>query len=228
MIYMGTAGDRGGGWPRWTRRIAAVPDVPHALAVVGSLLALAAMTEAIARGAATGMSVAELVGVGAHAASTTVPLAFLGPVAAAVAICAANALSVAAFGTLTVAGLAAVLIVLYRLGCSRTAGPWDAAQLLAPALDLPFLVLALTGTGGSPGRDRPAGTQRGAGTQRRPAGRRGNPARAHGSGGTSAHRPRTARRGSASHIDDRRPGGDGAAGHPGHARGGCAAAAADR
>src|SRR5580704_11834841 len=147
MIYMGTAGDRGGGWPRWIRRIAAVPDVPHAPAVVGTLLALAAMTEAIARGAATGMSVAELVGVGALAASTTVPLAFLGPVAAAVAICAANALSVAAFGTLTVAGLAAVLIVLYRLGCSRTAGPWDAAQFLAPALALPFLVFALVGTG---------------------------------------------------------------------------------
>src|SRR5580700_11028645 len=154
MIYMGTAGDRGGGWPRWTRRIAAVPDVPHALAVVGTLLALAAMTEAIARGAATGMSVAELVGVGALAASTTVPLAFLGPVAAAVAICAANALSVAAFGTLTVAGLAAVLIVLYRLGCSRTAGPWDAAQLLAPALALPFLVLALTGTGHAGSEER--------------------------------------------------------------------------
>ena len=147
MIYMGTAGDRGGGWPRWIRRIAAVPDVPHAPAVVGTLLALAAMTEAIARGAATGMSVAELVGVGALAASTTVPLAFLGPVAAAVAICAANALSVAAFGTLTVGGLAAVLIVLYRLGCSGTAGPWDAAQLLAPALALPFLVLALADTG---------------------------------------------------------------------------------
>jgi signal transduction histidine kinase len=154
MIYMGTAGDRGGGWPRWIRRIAAVPDVPHAPAVVGTLLALAAMTEAIARGAATGMSVAELVGVGALAASTTVPLAFLGPVAAAVAICAANALSVAAFGTLTVAGLAAVLIVLYRLGCSRTAGPWDAAQLLAPALALPFLVLALTGTGHAGSEER--------------------------------------------------------------------------
>jgi signal transduction histidine kinase len=147
MIYMGAAGDRGGGWPRWARRIAAVPDGPHAPAVAGAVLALAAMTEAIARGAGTGMSVADLVGVSALAASTTVPLAFLGPVAAAVAISAANALSVAAFGTLTVAGLAAQLIVLYRLGCSRNAGPWDAAQFLAPALALPFLVLALAGTG---------------------------------------------------------------------------------
>jgi signal transduction histidine kinase len=147
MIDMGAAGDRSGGWPRWTRRIAAAPEVPHAPAVAGALLALAAVTEAIARGAVAGMSVAELVGVGALAASTTVPLAFLGPVAAAVAISAANALSLAAFGTLTVAGLAAQLVVLYWLGRSRTAGPWDAAQFLAPALALPFLVFALVGTG---------------------------------------------------------------------------------
>jgi signal transduction histidine kinase len=147
MIYMGAAGDRGGGWPRWGRRIAAVPDGPHAPAVAGALLALAAMTEAVARGAGARMSVADLVGVGALAAGTAVPLAFLGPVAAAVAISAANALSFAAFGTLTVAGLAAQLIALYRLGRSRNAGPRDAAQFLAPALALPFLVLALAGPG---------------------------------------------------------------------------------
>jgi signal transduction histidine kinase len=147
MIYMGAARDRGGGWPRWARRVAAVPDGPHAPAVAGALLALAAMAEAIARGAGARMSVADLVGVGALAAGTTVPLAFLGPVAAAVAVSAANALSFAAFGTLTVAGLAAQLIVLYRLGRSRNAGPRDAAQFLAPALALPFLVLALAGPG---------------------------------------------------------------------------------
>jgi signal transduction histidine kinase len=115
--------------------------------VAGVVLALAAMTEATARGAIAGMSVADLVGVGALAASTTVPLAFLGPVAAAVTISAANALSLAAFGTLTVAGLAAQLIVLYWLGCSRNVGPRDAARFLAPALALPFLVFALVGTG---------------------------------------------------------------------------------
>jgi signal transduction histidine kinase len=147
MSYMGAAGDRGGGWPRWARRIAVVPDDPHAPAVAGALLALAAMTETIARGAVAGMSVADLIGMGALAASTTVPLAFLGPVAAAVAICAANALSLAAFGTLTIAGLAAQLIAGYRLGRSRNASPRDAVQLLAPALALPFLVLALAGTG---------------------------------------------------------------------------------
>jgi signal transduction histidine kinase len=150
---MDAAGNRGG-WLRWTRRIAAVPDVPHAPAVAGALLALAAVTEAIARGAVAGMSVADLIGAGALAASTTVPLAFLGPAAAAVAISAANALSLAAFGTLTVAGLAAQLIVLYWLGCSRPAGSQDAVRFLAPALALPFLVLALTGTGHAGSEER--------------------------------------------------------------------------
>ena len=121
--------------------MAAVPDGPHAPAVAGAVLALAAMTEAIARGTATGVSAADLVGMGALAASTTVPLAFLGPLAAAVAICAASTLSLAAFGTLTVAGLAAMLIVLYRLGRygvsrndrSRTVSSWDPVRFLAPA-----------------------------------------------------------------------------------------------
>ncbi len=152
MIDMGTAGDRSGGWPERGRRFAASP---HAPVVAGALLGIAAMTEAVARGADTGMSAVGLVGVCALAASTTVPLAFLGPVAAAVTICAANVLSLAAFQTLTVAGLAAQLIALYRLGRSgpawsssrRTEAPWDAAQFLAPALAVPFLVLALADPG---------------------------------------------------------------------------------
>jgi signal transduction histidine kinase len=142
MIDMGVAGDWDGEWPDRVRRIAASP---HAPAVAGAVLGIAAMTEAIARGAATKMSVASLVGMSALALFTTVPLAFLGPVAAAVAICAANVLSVAAFQTLTVAGVAAQLIVLYRLG--RSGAGQAAAQWLAPALAVPFVVLALADTG---------------------------------------------------------------------------------
>ncbi len=150
MFDMGTAGDRGGGWPGWGRRIVTSPAAP---AVAGALLGLAALTEAIARGAGPRMSVVSLAGVSALALFTTVPLAFLGPAAAAVAICAASVLSVAAFQTLTVAALAALLIALYRLGRSGAAGTegrrngarWDAAQFLAPALAVPFLVLALAG-----------------------------------------------------------------------------------
>jgi signal transduction histidine kinase len=148
MIYMGTAGDRGSGWPERGRRIAASPAAP---AVAGALLGLAAVTETIARDAGTRMSVASLVGLSALALFTTVPLAFLGPAAAAVAICAASVLSIAAFQTLTVAAVIALLIVLYRLGrsgasrsqCPRNEARWDAAQFLAPALAVPFLVLAL-------------------------------------------------------------------------------------
>ena len=152
MIYMGTAGDRGSGWPERGRRIAASPAAP---AVAGALLGLAALAEAIARGAGTPVSVVSLVGVSTLALFTTVPLAFLGPTAAAIAICAASVLSVAAFQTLTVAGLVALLIALYRLGRSgaawsssrRTEASWGAAQFLAPALAAPFLVLALADTG---------------------------------------------------------------------------------
>ncbi len=159
MIDMGTAGDQGGGWPERGRRFAASP---HAPVIAGVLLGIAAMTEAIVRGAGTGMSVVGLVGVCALAAGTTVPLAFLGPVAAAVAICAANVLSLAAFHTLTVAGLTAQLIVLYRLGrsgASRSGGrpnqaTRDAAWFLAPALAVPLLVLAVA----EPGR---AGSEEG-------------------------------------------------------------------
>ena len=213
MIDMGTTGDRGGGWPERGRRFAASP---HAPAVAGALLGLAAMSEAIARGASTGMSVVGLVGVCALAASTTVPLAFLGPVAAAVAICAASVLSLAAFQTLTVAGLAALLIALYRLGRSgaarsssrRTEASWGAAQFLAPALAVPFLVLALAGTGRAGSEEgvlvvllaalapaaaltgiAAAGAQRGAGAQPGPAGHRRHPGGAHGPRGAGAHRP---------------------------------------
>ena len=115
MIDMGTAGDRGSGWRERGRRIAASPAAP---AVAGAVLGLAALTEAIARGAGTRMSVVSLAGVSALALFTAVPLAFLGPAAAAVAICAASVLSIAAFQTLTVAGLIALLVALYRLGRS--------------------------------------------------------------------------------------------------------------
>ena len=78
------------------------------------------------------------------------------------------------------------------------------------------------------GRDRPAGAQRGRRTQRRPAGHRGQLARAHGAWRAGAHLPGTARRRGPPHLHDRRAGGVGAADHPGHARGRGAAAVRDR
>jgi signal transduction histidine kinase len=68
----------------------------------------------------------------------TLPVGFFWerPAVAATAICAANLVSLGAFRLLTIAGLFAQVIVLYRLG---RRGP----QLLAAGLTLPFLVLAL-------------------------------------------------------------------------------------
>ena len=128
------------GWADLGRRIAAAPRSP---AVAGALLGLLAVAESIARSAG-GAGSGQLAVVRCLVAlSTTVPLAFLGPLAAAVAISAACMLSLALFDTLTVAGLAAELIVLYRLGLG---GPrHTGAPLLAMGLALPFLALALAG-----------------------------------------------------------------------------------
>src|SRR5919197_2678246 len=128
------------GWADLGRRIAAAPRSP---AVAGALLGLLAVAESIARSAG-GAGSGQLAVVRCLVAlSTTVPLAFLGPLAAAVAISAACMLSLALFDTLTVAGLAAELIVLYRLGIG---GPRrGGAQLLAMGLAWPFLALALAG-----------------------------------------------------------------------------------
>jgi signal transduction histidine kinase len=104
--------------------------------VTGALLGLLAVTESIARAGATGASAQFGLALTLMALSTTVPLAFLGLVGAATAVTAASVLSLAAFHTLTVAGLGAQLIVLYRIG---RGGP----PVVAAALALPFLVLAL-------------------------------------------------------------------------------------
>ncbi len=101
------------------------------------MLAVLAVTESIARSAVTGATAQFGLALALIALATTLPVAFLGPAGAAMAITAASVLSLAAFHTLTVAGLGAQLIVLYRLARS---GP----QLLAAALAVPFLVLGLT------------------------------------------------------------------------------------
>ncbi len=133
------------------RRAAASPRAPIVLA---SVLAAAAVGQAswaaVSRGngvtgggglltsvAASGWLLASVV-VALPSLVATLPIGFRWsqPAAPAIAICAANVVSLAAFRLLTVAGLIAQLIVMYRLG---NRGP----QLLAALLALPFLVLAL-------------------------------------------------------------------------------------
>ncbi len=105
---------------RTRRRIAGSPS---ALALAGALLALAAFGQAIAQGLShtvnatdVGGSAPYTVALGLLALAGTVPLIFLRPVAAAVAITAASARVLVAFGTPTVAGLIAQVIASYRLG----------------------------------------------------------------------------------------------------------------
>ena len=146
----------------WVQRITAAP---HSLTTVGVVLGLAAFGQAIARAVtlATAHTVqAASPGPAAEAAlyavplcllalATTVPLIFLRPAAAAVAITAASTVSLTVFGSgaLTVGGLAAQVLASYRLGRAGVPGGagagWDRTQILACGLAVPFLVLALAG-----------------------------------------------------------------------------------
>ena len=153
------------------RRIA---GSPNALALAGALLALAAFGQAIAQAlshtvnaADVGGSVPYAVALGLLALAGTVPLIFLRPVAAAVAITAASVLVLVAFGTPTAAGLTAQVIASYRLGWtagfgrSGSAGDGSAVgraseagipggtPLIVAALAAPVLVLALAFHGGA-------------------------------------------------------------------------------
>jgi signal transduction histidine kinase len=137
----GIVADWQGGWTDRGRRVAAVFGTRHAPAIAGVVLGLAAVTEAGARG---GASVTGVLTAAVLALCTTVPLAFLGPAAAAICVCVAGVLSLTADRVLTVAGLAAVLIVLYRFGRDGWRG--GRGQLLAPVLAAPFLIVALAGS----------------------------------------------------------------------------------
>jgi signal transduction histidine kinase len=165
---MGQEGDWRGEWADRARRITASP---HALVGAGALLGLGAVAETIARATGTLPAVTESITRAAHtsvnarslvlsllaasflALATTLPLAFLRPAAAAVIMCSASMLSftvVRTLGTLTVAGLGALLIALYRLG--RNGSPRRGARLLAPGLAAPFLILALIAPAGAEAR----------------------------------------------------------------------------
>jgi signal transduction histidine kinase len=123
---------------------------PSVILIVSALLAAAAVSEAVARIADAQQTHADqqtllldLFAVTVFALATTLPMGFLGPVAAPIVICIASVLSLAIFRTLTVAGMVALLLTLYRLG--RTSSPRSPVRLLGPGLAVPFLVLALVG-----------------------------------------------------------------------------------
>jgi signal transduction histidine kinase len=140
----------------WSRRIA---GTPHAPAVAGALLALAAFGQAIVQAvraahAVTGGSVpVYAIPLCLLALTGTVPLIFLRPVVAAVTITATSAVLLVTIGTPTVAGMAAQVIASYRLGrtgelrrAGEAGGP-AGAQLLVAVITVPFLALALASHG---------------------------------------------------------------------------------
>jgi signal transduction histidine kinase len=129
-------GEWRGTWAARGQRIAAAPLAPVvAGALLGVLAVAETLTRAIGSAAAPGPTWLALV---VAALATTVPLGLLWarPALAAPAVTAAAVISLAAFHTLTVAGLAAQLAALYRLGRHGSA-------VLAAAAAMPYLVVAL-------------------------------------------------------------------------------------
>ena len=112
----------------WSRTGSRVPAGPARAAVGCALLAAAAAGQAIAQAVVHAQqdhpaavpgavpAVEYAVPLLAFALLATLPLLFFRPLAAALAIAAANAASLAWFGTATAAGIAAQLIAGYRLG----------------------------------------------------------------------------------------------------------------
>jgi len=130
-------------------RLRPLASSPHAPVVAGALLAVFAVAQAIALPPGKGgADFAQGGGLVLLALFSTLPLGLLWayPAGAGVAVGAAGVLSLAAFHTLTIAGLIAQVIVLYRLGRSG-------AQLLAAVLALPYLVLALLAPTGPADRE---------------------------------------------------------------------------
>jgi signal transduction histidine kinase len=133
--------------------LARVTTARHAPAVGGVLLALAAAGQAIAQAVSHAqqnhvatpgavLAVEYAIPLLALALLATLPLILFRPAAAALVIAAANAASLAWFGTATAAGIVAQLIACYRLG--RLDEPrWP----IGPGLAVPFLVLTLTSHG---------------------------------------------------------------------------------
>jgi signal transduction histidine kinase len=135
----------------WSVRRDRIATAPHACVAAGVALALAALVESTMRGtpfsSAFASSFGNLVVLGLLGLATTAPIMLLGAqrTAAGVVVSASTVLSLAAFQTLTVAGLVAQLVAAYRLGR-------HGAAAVAIAVTAPFPVLALAGVNGGEAR----------------------------------------------------------------------------
>ena len=131
---------------RWPPAI--LNDVSRPAQIVAAgVLGLAALVEAVGRVALTDAQAQFDIAVCLLALCTTLPLAVLKPLGAAVAIAAAAFVSLALFDTLTVAGLVAQVLAMYRLGRHSSMA---SENIVTAVLGAPFLVLVLVGTGNPP------------------------------------------------------------------------------
>jgi len=126
--------DRAYRW--WAARAGRIVAARHASVVTGTLLGLAAVAEALTGDTGTPTNPQFLLLLCLVCLCTTLPLTLPYPTVAATAIAAGGVLSLAAFGTLTVAGLVAELIAGYRLGRGGV-------RFVAVLLGLPYLAVAL-------------------------------------------------------------------------------------
>jgi signal transduction histidine kinase len=101
------------------------------------------LAEIVGRASTAGRGVNSTLAVALLAVAGIVPLALLGRAASAGLSFASGVVSLAAFDLLSVAGLGAMLLALYRLGVEQRRRPL--LDLSAVALAVPFLLLALVG-----------------------------------------------------------------------------------
>jgi len=116
------------------------PGAVTPLLAYGSL-GLAAVAESVVRSALGGISAQRTLGLCVVALATTLPPAFAGATAAAIAVVAASVVSLTLFHALTVAALIAQVAALYSL--ARAGEPRARAQLIAVGLSAAFVVLVL-------------------------------------------------------------------------------------
>ncbi|HEY5428208.1 MAG TPA: histidine kinase dimerization/phosphoacceptor domain-containing protein, partial [Solirubrobacteraceae bacterium] len=134
---------RADAWNRGRRPSSTAVTAPAVTGLgLGLGLGTLALIESIVRSALAGVSAQRAAVLCAVALSTTLPPAFLAPVAAAITVVAACVVSLALFHTLTITALLAQPAVLYRL--AREGAPRTTAQAIAVGLPIAFLVLALT------------------------------------------------------------------------------------
>lgn len=131
----------------WAEKAGSSTATPRARVVLGSSLAVLGLVEVVARAGLNGSDMVSTLAVGLLAVGTALPLAFLGTEAAALLALATAVLSLAGFHALSVAGCAAVLIAVYRVGRVPPRQGWR--QLALIGLCGAFLVLAITGPSAS-------------------------------------------------------------------------------